>query len=146
MAGISSIQPNPVQDYSIHRIIWCNYLPDSSDVTTSTTLASDSSKVFILTRKNQADIFHLDLIKETYGTDLPVPINSSDIKQGHLTIKEHATNILTATFSPDGSAVATSSYDGALHFFKIAFSSKNLKYIIILQVIKLIPRKTFITI
>jgi len=121
---------------AINRIIWCNYIPDStvniatsnnaeSTITTTTATATTTNtnesayKVFVLTRKNRADIFHLDLIQQTY--DCTSQLETDELIAGHLVIDEHKSTILTASFSPDGSAIATASADGEVNFFKISF-------------------------
>ena len=105
-----------------------NTQPAANDSTTSQTqqagcvsMLEDAFKVFVLTRKNRADIFHLDHIQQTY--DCSAQLNTADIKQGHLVIEDHKAAILAASFSPDGSAIATSSADGEVKFFKITFGN-----------------------
>lgn len=115
----------------INRIIWCNYIPDSvvstdniaSNNEQQNSITEDASKVFVLTRKNRADIFHLDLLQQTY--DCSHQLETNELITGHLVINEHKTTILTASFSPDGSAIASSSSDGEVNFFKISFSSNS---------------------
>lgn len=116
---------------NVNRIIWCMYIPDATNnahesVTPSqdADFADDASKVFVLTRKSRADIFHLGLIEENY--DCSVQLDKVDeITQGHLVIDDHNSNILAASFSPDGSAIATSSADGEVKFFKISFQPET---------------------
>jgi hypothetical protein len=121
----------------INRIIWCNYIPDSivtaecsnsktlsgNEDQQQTAIAEEASKVFVVTRKNRADIFHLDLIQQTY--DCTRQLDTEEIVAGHLVIDEHKATILTASFSPDGSAIASSSADGEVNFFKISFNNSN---------------------
>ena len=118
----------------INRIIWCNYIPDSivtAECSNSkptgneqqTAIAEEASKVFVVTRKNRADIFHLDLIQQTY--DCTRQLETDEIVAGHLVIDEHKATILTASFSPDGSAIASSSADGEVNFFKISFNNSS---------------------
>ena len=110
------------------------YIPEASNGTQSAvndstsqtpsapiSMLEDASKVFVLTRRNRADIFHLDLIQQSY--DCTAQLETADIKQGHLVIDDHKSAILAASFSPDGSAIATSSADGEVKFFKITFGA-----------------------
>jgi enhancer of mRNA-decapping protein 4 len=120
LAPISNIES---KSDTMHRIIWCMYIPDSSSEQIEPQLTEDAFKVFVLTRKNRSDIFHLDIIKQKY--DCSKMLNADDLQIGHLVIDEHRSTILTASFSPDGSAIATSSQDGEVNFFKINFPSPN---------------------
>lgn len=127
--------PSPSNQTSvsvINRIIWCNYIPDTSGAALNgsddaqsqqMSLSDVASKVFVLTRKNRADIFHLDLIQQTY--DCTRQLETDELIVGHLVIDEHKSTITTASFSPDGSAIASASKDGEVNFFKISFSSNT---------------------
>ena len=103
----------------IQRFIWCMYISDPEDV--SKIYEDDASKVFIVTRDRQADIYHLDLILQDNKDD-GVVHHADDITKGHLRVKEHESTILTASFSPDGSAISTASINGDVNFFKISFT------------------------
>ena len=116
--GLSSNQTGS----GISRIIWCNFIPESvqNDASSMNTV-EDGSRVFVLTRKNRADIFNLDIIQQNYDITRQLDINELHI--GHLITDEHKSTILTASFSPDGSAIATSSADGEVNFFKLSFNT-----------------------
>ena len=106
------------------RIIWCMYIPDGSENTQVQPNYADASKVFVLTRRNRADIFNLSLIEKEH--DCSRELTSDEITTGHLIIDEHKSTILSVSFSPDGSAVATSCLDGEVSFFKISFDPTSL--------------------
>lgn len=109
---------------AVNRIIWCMYIPFSStNDPEAANQPDDASKVFVLTRKNRADIFHLGLIQENY--DCSKQLDTSDINHGHLVIEQNQSNILAASFSPDGSAIATSSAEGEVIFYKISFTANS---------------------
>lgn len=116
-SSISAENLNRVSD--MFRIIWCMYIPDAEQ-TNEINIAEDASKVFVVTNDKQADIYHLDLIRQNYDTSQP--LKSDDIEKGHLCINEHNATILTAAFSPDGSAIATACHNGDVNFFKISFA------------------------
>lgn len=98
------------------------YIPEPIDENIpSPNITEDASRVFVLTRKNRADIFHLDLLEQNY--DCSKPLETCDLSTGHLVIDENNSTILTASFSPDGSAFATASSNGEVHFYKISFTS-----------------------
>jgi len=84
-------------------------------------VADDASKVFALTRRNRIDIFHLDLVEENY--DCSEQLETENIHHGHLVIDDQESNILSGSFSPDGSAVAFSTNDGEVCFYKINFQT-----------------------
>jgi hypothetical protein len=77
-----------------------------------------------LTRKNQADIFHLDLLRRS-SDDCLAKLDSSEIQIGHLVIKEHTTPMLRASFSSDGSLVVMAGSDGFLNFIQVLFDDDN---------------------
>lgn len=116
---------------NVSRIIWCMYIPDNTngtEATTTTTAADHSpengSKVFALTRKNRADIFHLGMIQDNY--DCSTQLETDDLSQGHLIINDkNSSSILSASFAPDGSAIATAGQDGEVKFYKLSFQDGN---------------------
>jgi hypothetical protein len=119
----SSSLPSPGA-YDTFRFMWCMYIPEPNGESTleqtEATQTDDASKVFVLTRKNRADIFNIELIENNY--DCSCPLDADELMIGHLLIDEHKSNILTASFSPDGSAIATASADGEVNFFNITFA------------------------
>lgn len=113
-------------DVTTHRIIWCMYIPETPESSSQNDLTStgdDASRVFVLARKNRADIFNLDMLEQNY--DLSSELDVDELSTGHLIIDEHKATILNASFSPDGSAIATASSDGEVNFFKISFASSQ---------------------
>jgi enhancer of mRNA-decapping protein 4 len=107
---------------STQRIIWCSFIPDSNEVPTSGS-ASDAHKVFVITRQHQADIFHMNLLEKNY--DCSNPLDADKLLKGHLAIREHRSTILSASFSPDGTAITTSSVDGEVNLFKFTFEEEE---------------------
>ena len=107
---------------SICRIIWCMYIPDSEE--TVKNIADDASKVFAVTINKNVDIYHLDLIQQSIDTKNE-PISSDNIRKGHLHIYEDYSSVLTASFAPDGSAVATARMTGEVNFYKLSFDDDS---------------------
>ena len=86
----------------------------------------DGSKVFLLARKNRIDVFHLGMIEKHYGVACSTqPMDPNDLTLGHLLIEEHKANVLTACFSPDGTAITSAGMDGEVIFIKISFSDQS---------------------
>jgi hypothetical protein len=120
-----SQQPDPVS----HRLVWCMYVPESPESNAGSNestpdrslLPEDASKVFLVARKNRVDIFHLGLIEKHHDISGQRAVDANDLSLGHLVIDEVNSNVLTACFSPDGSAIALSCIDGDVYFYKISF-------------------------
>jgi hypothetical protein len=121
-----SQQPDPTS----HRIVWCMYVPDATESNTAssidstpdrTLLPEDASKVFLIARKNRIDVFHLGMIEKHHSMSGQQTVDANDLTIGHLIIDEPKSNVLTACFSPDGSAIALSSADGDVFFYRISF-------------------------
>jgi enhancer of mRNA-decapping protein 4 len=113
---------NVVKTAEMHRIIWCMYIPDTEEVVKN--IADDASKVFVVTTDKQVDIYHLDIVQQNIET-VEKALNSDDIEKGHLRINEHHSTILTASFSPDGSAIATACMNGEVNFYKLSFDDTD---------------------
>lgn len=122
-----SISSSPKSDLpfgmtSTYRIIWCLYVPEPGQ---DESAADDASRIFVLCRKSRAHIINLDLVLSLYEAQKG-PLSVDELKSGgHLVIDEHKSTILTASFSPDGSAIATACNDGEIGFFKISFSDAS---------------------
>lgn len=114
----SSPIPKSIETINTHRIIWCLYVPDHED-------QIDASRYFVLCRKSRAHIFNLDMILSTYKCGINVVNELDEFKRGgHLIIDGvHKASILTACFSPDGTAIATACAAGDVCIFKIAFEN-----------------------
>jgi enhancer of mRNA-decapping protein 4 len=117
--SIASSLPNPIQSET-HRLIWCMFLPDNEQDIDESNMGDDSSKVFVVTHHTRADVYHLDLIRSNYGE---INLESDQIIKGHMCFDKHDGTILTASFSPDGTAVATAGADGNVNFYKISFAN-----------------------
>lgn len=62
-------------------------------------------------------MWHVAAVISRYG---PGPHKSEDLEEGLLIIEEHTKSIVDATFSPEGSALATVSLDGTIRFFQVS--------------------------
>ena len=95
----------------IRRIIWCPYLPEDDD-----TIDDTSSRLLVLINGSEAQMWNVDMVVNEYGSGQHT---STDISIGKLVISDHSDAISDATFSPDGTALATASLDGQVKFFQV---------------------------
>lgn len=109
-------EPKPSDN---HRIIWCPYIPDdldSIDDLGDSPNSDDVASLLVVTHDEKAEIWNVDLLVKEHGTgDIP----AEKVKVGLQIISEHKLPISTATFSPDGTALATASFDGDVKFFQV---------------------------
>lgn len=97
------------------RVIWCMYVPEPGDDQSMET--ESASKLFAYCRKNRVDIFNLDMLLQHY--DCSKPLETNDLVHGHLVIDSNVSGtVLTASFSPDGTALATARSNGDVNFYK----------------------------
>ncbi|XP_024935554.1 enhancer of mRNA-decapping protein 4 isoform X2 [Cephus cinctus] len=98
-----------------HRVIWCPYIPEDESGD-----SDEVSKLLVLTRGSKAELWSIANVAARKG---PGPIQATDhtIKEtgGMLEISQHTGAIIEATFSPDGTALATASLDGEVKFFQV---------------------------
>ncbi|XP_078048281.1 enhancer of mRNA-decapping protein 4 homolog Ge-1 isoform X2 [Augochlora pura] len=96
-----------------HRVIWCPYIPE--DVMSD---GDEVSKLLVLTRGSKAELWSVNTVtsrfKSIEATDPAAKENG-----GMVEIDEHTGRIIEATFSPDGTALATASSDGEVKFFQV---------------------------
>ncbi|GAB1597861.1 enhancer of mRNA-decapping protein 4-like isoform X3 [Argonauta hians] len=100
-----------------HRVFWCPYIPEESD--SDSPVDSSFSKMLLITHAEKAEIWNIDMVCQKYGT---VSVPSNDVTYGVLRINSHTKPISDASFSPDGSALATASMDGMVKFFQITMN------------------------
>lgn len=97
-----------------HRMIWVPYMPDETEIETKE--YSDNAKLLVLTIGNKAELWHVSAVIARYGAG---PHKAEDLEEGLLVIEEHKKSIVDATFSPEGTALATVSLDGTIKFFQV---------------------------
>ncbi|XP_046413774.1 enhancer of mRNA-decapping protein 4 [Neodiprion fabricii] len=99
-----------------HRVIWCPYIPEDEPAE-----GDEVSKLLVLTRGSKAELWSVAAVAARLGSG---PIKISDVAQndgwgGMMEINQHSGTIVEATFSPDGTALATASLDGEVKFFQV---------------------------
>lgn len=102
------------KDNEVHRILWCPYLPMDED---ESAVDSSSARLLVLTHGNVAEIFDIDMVLEDHSVG--AAISTDAVQNGKQTICDHSDVIRDASFSPDGTALATASADGQVKFFQV---------------------------
>ena len=95
----------------IRRVIWCPYLPEDDE-----TIDDASSRLLVLINGSEAQMWNVDMVINEYGSGQH---QATDVSIGKLVISDHTDAITDATFSPDGTALATASLDGQVKFFQV---------------------------
>ena len=97
------------------RVIWCPFLPDEDDIDDDD---DANSRLLVHVNGCVADMWSLDAVLAKQGGG-PGPYEADDITEGQLRITDHTEPISDASFSPDGTALATASLDGQVKFFQV---------------------------
>ncbi|KAL7302340.1 hypothetical protein TKK_0005001 [Trichogramma kaykai] len=97
-----------------HRVIWCPYIPEED-----ATDGEEVSKLLVLTRGSIAELWSVATASNCFPD--PIKANDPEIHKNNVMVEINAHNglIVEATFSPDGTALATASYDGDVKFFQV---------------------------
>lgn len=111
----TSCPPQP--DVSF-RVFWCPYIPDpvfddDTDEAPSTHLPS---YLLALSRGRKVELWNVKMVADVHQEG---PVKPGVVEMGYLEITEHSEPIVDASFSPDGTAVATASLDGEVKFFQV---------------------------
>ncbi|XP_008200206.1 enhancer of mRNA-decapping protein 4 isoform X2 [Tribolium castaneum] len=94
------------------RIIWCPYLTcfDEEEET-----PDDPEKMFVVLNWDKAEIWNFGMINAKYG---PGPLQPNENYEGYVEIS-HTAELVDASFSSDGTAIAIACLDGYVKFFQI---------------------------
>lgn len=115
-----------------YRVIWCPYVPsydenpDTIDDPAKLLVLLNGSKGKYLKLLHQfhygiiiyytAEVWDVSVVSAKYGAG---PIQPHEEYEGFVEISGHSLDIIDASFSPDGTAIATASLDGYVKFFQV---------------------------
>lgn len=99
-----------------YRVIWCPYLPDDEISSNNEDVSVDCARLVALTRGTKAEVWNVNTVRSLHGSG---PVKPGTFDEGYLEITEHTEPIVDAAFSPDGTAIATTSLDGKVKFFQV---------------------------
>ncbi|KAK5646369.1 hypothetical protein RI129_004833 [Pyrocoelia pectoralis] len=104
---------HPTSQATNYRVIWCPYVPSYGE--DSDTL-DDPAKLLALLNGSTVEVWDVSIVNNRYGTG---PLQPHTSYEGYVEINGHALDVVDASFSPDGTALATASYDGFVKFFQV---------------------------
>uniref|UniRef100_A0A8C5N2P6 Enhancer of mRNA-decapping protein 4 n=1 Tax=Leptobrachium leishanense TaxID=445787 RepID=A0A8C5N2P6_9ANUR len=96
---------------NLRRIIWCPYIPEENEDG-----PEDSSQTIALLLEDRAEVWDLDIVRASHSS---WPSHIMDVKEGFIVVKGHSGHLSEGALSPDGTVLATASYDGYVKFWQI---------------------------
>ncbi|OAD54594.1 Enhancer of mRNA-decapping protein 4, partial [Eufriesea mexicana] len=104
-----------------HRVIWCPYIPEDLDKPSD---EDKISKFLVLTRGSKVEVWSVHAVTSKFRS---VEATNPALKEhgGMMEIDQHSGTIVEAIFSPDGTALATASFDGSIKFFQVLLHKKS---------------------
>nr|CAD7426114.1 unnamed protein product [Timema monikensis] len=110
---------NSMSPRASHRVIWCPYIPEEDS---DTLLQNNVAKLLVLIHGSRAELWNVGMVNRKHGVG---PLHPDEVEEGFLEINEHEQDIVDASFSPDGTALATASLDGYVKFFQVYMHNEN---------------------
>lgn len=122
-----SVAVSPTNNF---RIIWCPYVPSLEE---DSNTYDDPALTFALINRNKGlhcfnnifrvkefffflvEIWDVSIVQKEYGSGPLYPRRL----EGYMEIDAHSDDIVHASFSPDGTALATVGLDGFIRFFQV---------------------------
>ncbi|CAL9697140.1 unnamed protein product [Knipowitschia caucasica] len=93
------------------RLIWCPFILDDNEEN-----QDDISQTLALLHEDRSEVWDLLVLRANNST---WPIDASDVTEGLITVKGHTQRVSEGALSPDGTVLATASYDGYIKFWQI---------------------------
>ncbi|XP_063229999.1 enhancer of mRNA-decapping protein 4 isoform X2 [Bacillus rossius redtenbacheri] len=107
---LSVMYRGPAQTH--HRVIWCPYIPEEDPDASS----SEVARLLVLIHGARAELWNVAMVARRHGKGaLPDGVP----EEGFLEVGDHDQDVVDASFSPDGTALATASRDGYVKFFQV---------------------------
>ncbi|CAL1278496.1 unnamed protein product [Larinioides sclopetarius] len=120
---IRILRPHEWAPSEHNRIIWCLYIPDDNESTEDDSANEDQTTLLVVTHDERAEIWNVDTVLKEHG---PGNLTIDDVKGGVQVISDIKMPISTATFSPDGTALAIASLNGDVKFFQVNTLEKDI--------------------
>ncbi|BES88647.1 Enhancer of mRNA-decapping protein [Nesidiocoris tenuis] len=109
----------PANSKSLKRVFWCPYIPDDLE---SKVDDCDDGYLLAVIRDCKVELWNVGTVVKHYGSG---PHKPKSITEGYLEIDASTSVMSDAAFSPDGSAIATSSYDGRCRFYQVYMAGEG---------------------
>lgn len=106
------VNSSSTKENEVHRLLWCPFLPYEDDEADSS-----SARLLVLTHGPVAEMWNIDMVIRDHGTS--AILDGRSVNNGKLVVCDHGDAIMDASFSPDGTALATASADGQVKFFQV---------------------------
>ncbi|XP_043937990.1 enhancer of mRNA-decapping protein 4 [Protopterus annectens] len=110
-------RPEGTPQSAQRRIIWCPFVPEENEDN-----GDDSSQTLALLHEDRAEVWYLDIVRTNHSS---FPVDVTAIKEGYIIVKGHTAHISEGALSPDGSVLATASYDGFVKFWQIYLEGQD---------------------
>lgn len=93
------------------RLIWCPFILDDNEEN-----QDDTSQTLALLHEDRAEVWDLEVLRANNSS---WPVDATDLKEGLITVKGYTQRVSEGALSPDGTVLATASYDGYIKFWQI---------------------------
>ncbi|XP_014259609.1 enhancer of mRNA-decapping protein 4 isoform X3 [Cimex lectularius] len=105
-----------LETYLPRRVFWCPYMTEDENAAARDPYEDEIRHLLAVTRDNKIEMWNVAVVSRNHGSG---PLMSEQISEGFLEIEVSTHLISDAAFSPDGTAIATASYDGKCKFFQV---------------------------
>ncbi|XP_069459940.1 enhancer of mRNA-decapping protein 4 isoform X2 [Ambystoma mexicanum] len=103
---------------NFRRIIWCPYIPEENEDSS----LEEGNQTLALLHEDRAEVWDLDIVRNSFNS---WPVEVTDIKEGFIVVKGHNARLSEGALSPDGTVLATASYDGFVKFWQIYIEGQD---------------------